>query len=365
MPRPGLPPTPASSTDLSAKESSKYAIEHAFTLGPPAIQSAESSASSNVSVKSDSSYAPASPASSRKRPRPTYEQGIQHEPISADYSLPPPPTRSRRIIQMKPDTTVKTKQPVAEKTEKKKPVYNRPSSAATAAGKKTARKTAHSIIERRRRSKMNEEFDTLKGMIPACNGQQMHKLAILQAGIDYMRYLEQCVNELQDANRGNQPPPSIPQSQAPTPRQQSVEFSDSGDDEDVMDEDNHTGVEAYSNATKTDSHNSNSQSQGYTSSIASPAILPCPSQTYHRYSVSNQSSTAPSPAFGPRTDSWSSIDRPRMAYNLSTNTSPAILPQLAQDAEEASAALLMLNHDRRHSRSERTSALSVMDLLSH
>ena len=42
-----------------------------------------------------------------------------------------------------------------------------------------ARKTAHSVIERRRRSKMNEEFSVLKDMIPACKDQEMHKLAIL------------------------------------------------------------------------------------------------------------------------------------------------------------------------------------------
>jgi hypothetical protein len=52
----------------------------------------------------------------------------------------------------------------------------------TSAGRKIARKTAHSLIERRRRSKMNEEFGVLKDMIPACNGQEMHKLAILQVG---------------------------------------------------------------------------------------------------------------------------------------------------------------------------------------
>jgi hypothetical protein len=54
------------------------------------------------------------------------------------------------------------------------------SAATTAAGRKIARKTAHSLIERRRRSKMNEEFGVLKDMIPACKGQEMHKLAILQ-----------------------------------------------------------------------------------------------------------------------------------------------------------------------------------------
>lgn len=53
----------------------------------------------------------------------------------------------------------------------------------TAAGRKIARKTAHSLIERRRRSKMNEEFGVLKDMIPACKDQEMHKLAILQVRV--------------------------------------------------------------------------------------------------------------------------------------------------------------------------------------
>jgi hypothetical protein len=48
---------------------------------------------------------------------------------------------------------------------------------ATASSRKIARKTAHSLIERRRRSKMNEEFGVLKDMIPACRGQEMHKLS--------------------------------------------------------------------------------------------------------------------------------------------------------------------------------------------
>ena len=45
---------------------------------------------------------------------------------------------------------------------------------------------------------MNEEFGTLKDMVPACKGQEMHKLAILQAGIDYLRYLERCIDELKE-----------------------------------------------------------------------------------------------------------------------------------------------------------------------
>lgn len=75
-----------------------------------------------------------------------------------------------------------------DKGKKKQP------SASSAAGRKIA-KTAHSLIERRRRSKMNEEFAVPKSMIPACAGE-MHKLVILQASIDYVRYLEDCVAKL-------------------------------------------------------------------------------------------------------------------------------------------------------------------------
>jgi len=47
---------------------------------------------------------------------------------------------------------------------------------------------------------MNEEFGVLKGMIPACKGVEMHKLAILQASIEYLRYLEKCVEDLKASN---------------------------------------------------------------------------------------------------------------------------------------------------------------------
>ncbi|KAK4994746.1 hypothetical protein LTR66_005284 [Elasticomyces elasticus] len=118
-----------------------------------------------------------------------------------DFALPLPPTRSRKIIQVKPKgqqqqeeedqrqgvgkgqtgtSTANSKNAVAATTTtadgKKKAA---PGTAA--AGRKIARKTAHSLIERRRRSKMNEEFGVLKDMVPACAGQEMQKLAILQS----------------------------------------------------------------------------------------------------------------------------------------------------------------------------------------
>jgi hypothetical protein len=120
--------------------------------------------------------------------------------MDAGYTLPPPPTRSRKIIQVKPKSQSTQQQPIQQSSPgsghtdaKNGPAATATSPAAaskggkrkqgngtTAAGRKIARKTAHSLIERRRRSKMNEEFGVLKDLIPACRGQEMHKLAILQ-----------------------------------------------------------------------------------------------------------------------------------------------------------------------------------------
>lgn len=140
---------------------------------------------------------------------------------SSTYALPPPPSRARKIIQMKPKGASSINQPSPESDASYRPPASVSASAApakgsnlsvtnskrkqpsatSAAGRKIARKTAHSIIERRRRSKMNEEFGVLKDMIPACEGVEMHKLAILQAGIEYVKYLEGCVAQLKTENQ--------------------------------------------------------------------------------------------------------------------------------------------------------------------
>lgn len=166
MPRTTFPPTPAPSVDIVGKESGVQVPskdKSSFTLPPPAI----------------------APSLGHDAP---IEEGSK-------YSLPPPPTRTRKIIQMTPK--MDAKRDAAQSNQATAPVTGRhvasggptatrkatgkkqPSSTSQA-GKKMARKTAHSVIERRRRSKMNEEFGVLKNMIPACQNQDMHKLAILQ-----------------------------------------------------------------------------------------------------------------------------------------------------------------------------------------
>ena len=207
MPRPGLPPTPAPSTDIMGKDNSRLSsLETSFALPPPAIASAGSDRSSSTSAASslsDSSYHPASPKYSaismteQGRKRSSSSQQQRPAPATADFSLPPPPTRSRKIIQMKPKTqqshdgiievSPQTTPKVSSKratagshTQSTAANTKKQPSSTSVAGRKIARKTAHSLIERRRRSKMNEEFGVLKDMIPACKDQEMHKLAILQ-----------------------------------------------------------------------------------------------------------------------------------------------------------------------------------------
>jgi hypothetical protein len=201
MPRPEAPPTPAASLDLTGKKCANAPqLETGFTLPPAALGGSRGSVASSSGTTenaSDSSYRPPSPSSpavstkpgsARKRSSTT----AQHSIITKDdYSLPPPPTRSRKIIQMKPRESQETSQAQPQAQNGKATATAAPTATtngtkrkqtnnSTAAGRKIARKTAHSLIERRRRSKMNEEFGVLKDMIPACRGQEMHKLAILQ-----------------------------------------------------------------------------------------------------------------------------------------------------------------------------------------
>ncbi|KAJ9607757.1 hypothetical protein H2200_007835 [Cladophialophora chaetospira] len=256
MPRPKPPPTPAGSTDLTASElkhSQATDMESIFALPPPAMRSeipprpytAKSpetrERSGGVLTQGSPPISPQDkPLNGSPRPKRTASGAVKgvvdNKSANADpenaYELPPPPSRARKIIQMKPKgptthksspasdadyvppgtsvTTSTTAPPSSNKatvaassataasttpsSKRKQP------SASSAAGRKIARKTAHSIIERRRRSKMNEEFGVLKDMIPACEGVEMHKLAILQAGIEYLRYLEGCVSQLKAEN---------------------------------------------------------------------------------------------------------------------------------------------------------------------
>jgi hypothetical protein len=180
MPRPANPPTPGSSSDIRGKDGITSGFSQiTFELPSPAITAQTGLLEPIGEPLLDSSFDSKSPkiqptATSRRRS----STATKHI-----FDLPPPPTRSRKIIQMKPREQQDAEDEVSEvrgKSATAAQLKKRQPSATSVAGRKIARKTAHSLIERRRRSKMNEEFGTLKDMIPACTGE-MHKLSILQA----------------------------------------------------------------------------------------------------------------------------------------------------------------------------------------
>ncbi|KAF9876434.1 helix-loop-helix DNA-binding domain-containing protein [Colletotrichum karsti] len=433
MPRPTLPPTPASSTDIKGQDGSKNlaSLQVAFELElpPPALTQDASRISptdtrtSLNSSRNNTNFQPISPSKAttpypvqpsetvKSRRRSSAAKKTANED---KFALPPPPTRSRKIIQMKP----RPQEEPAEEEEDTAPTAGaaaksgsakggaaagtaaastsaqgkkKQPSATSAAGRKIARKTAHSLIERRRRSKMNEEFAVLKGMIPACTGE-MHKLAILQASIEYVRYLEDCVAKLKaqrDASEGVSPTASglqTPSGRDPwgTIPQFVPKYQQEADDVEMTDS------EAPSPTFPAQQHPHQHQplqphqQPDYPSRSQQPSVSPSPAllaqDSRHRHdsysSVSTDharhysySSATTSPAFGPQTYPYAGHGG-LASGSLSALTSPALAPQRDLD-QEATAALLMLNNDRRGAGDGGAAAargagrgMSVRDLLS-
>ncbi|THC89952.1 hypothetical protein EYZ11_010588 [Aspergillus tanneri] len=304
-----------------------------FSLPPAAMSPSKVPyGTSRRSSKADSCASlPTSPTSPDFGPGPTIQLPSQTGVKRAldSFDLPPPPTRTRKIIQMKPKTQSATKATAtsnksSSKENNKNAANASPAtskkkqpSATSAAGRKIARKTAHSLIERRRRSKMNEEFATLKDMIPACKGQDMHKLSILQASIEYVNYLEQCIQDLKTA-AGQQSAISKRMPPAP-PSPTSPEF-----------------LPEIAGSTYSSSVSPGLPPAGYQSIRTSPVFSPQDHMPSAGMTSEVAPSVLPSPTLGP------------------TQTSPSIEPQFRNSSaadidHEASAALLMLNRDCRRS----------------
>ncbi|KAJ4008253.1 hypothetical protein NW752_010133 [Fusarium irregulare] len=406
MPRPGLPLTPGSSSDIQGKDGTQQlaSFQLSFELPPPAIHDASRTSptipsqvsptdtkSRQVGTTSPGTTYPMQPAEAVKARR---RSSAARDAKDNSFALPPPPTRSRKIIQMKPrqegsgdnsnkekakttgksnavaKTTTATANSKAaavptgeavtdDKSKKKQP------SATSAAGRKIARKTAHSLIERRRRSKMNEEFAVLKGMIPACTGD-MHKLSILQASIEYIRYLEDCVSKLkaqQDEDNGQ----TESGRQTPTGREwlpsirefhPTFQGDPAGDDDIEMEDSDVTSPALNAMPDQSARHPSVSPALPPQDSRHRAQSYSSASTDHRRYSYSVSAGT--SPAFGPQIYGAPHYARSDASAPGSALTSPALNPQSELD-QEAMAALLMLNNDRRDSKGR---GLSVRDLLS-
>ncbi|CAJ2513275.1 Uu.00g013940.m01.CDS01 [Anthostomella pinea] len=399
-----MPPTPASSTEIKGQDHAKQlpTLQMTFEL-PPSAMGADL-AGSKTSPVSPSTKAPfpvqaSETVKSRRR-------SSAAAPKDA-FALPPPPTRSRKIIQMKPrgqqealpspspSKSASASVGAAKNTSTAGGSKKKQPSSTSAAGRKIARKTAHSLIERRRRSKMNEEFAVLKGMIPACEGE-MHKLAILQASIEYVRYLEDCISQLKSQHGGGGEAGSM---RTPTEFTLSRSTNDDGDiygdegdeqqaaeeeEEEAPEDVEMTGSEEAASPTFTSSHAARSSQS---SSSISPALVAQDARgRHHSYSsvVSTGDyrhysfSAATSPAFRPQAHPYpyplgtaAATAAAAGVASQSALTSPALRPQQESD-HEASAALLMLGAADRRGKTTITTGgsassgrgMSVRDLLS-
>jgi hypothetical protein len=264
---------------------------------------------------------------------------------------------------------------------------------------------------------MNEEFGVLKDMIPGCNGQEMHKLAILQASIEYMRYLEQvrcsavnllsnktngniqCVSDLKAAHRvrrdtvnsftsvqHNNPPPVYT---GPTGEEEDEDEDQNQEDgEDDRDDDmqdagvspTHTNPSPAIYPSDRMMHSTTTSPNIFALDTRPPSSNTSPKRTHNPtipssiHSNTTSPTIHPSPAFsGFQTPSLTQhtnqypfpVSGPSRKSSLVSLTSPALGPQTTSD-HEATEALLMLNSDRR-SWSEMGSGkrgMSVRDLLS-
>lgn len=245
---------------------------------------------------------------------------------------------------------------------------------------------------------MNEEFGVLKDMIPACKGVEMHKLAILQAGIEYVKYLQGCVDKLQGGK-------GLPLPMLPSVHQ---DIEDEGSSDEDMDEAKEATPSASPRhgpeqsvyhyrrgslaTTASQSTNASPALRPNTSSssLASQRQLPpLASKTYSTspppLSVTTPLQTGISPAFSAihfnpdlsRTysnqlgHSPSILPLPKAAMPIGGGVAMLPPPQQGEGQAEATAtaALMMLTNDRRagggRPPDRGRGGMSVRDLLSH
>ncbi|KAF3940314.1 hypothetical protein ABW19_dt0200870 [Dactylella cylindrospora] len=246
---PRLPPTPKPSTELAPRRTPRLSIDSSFNIGPAAItlspEALKLSSTTHVPATVTPPVQPLSPTSpfsltainpqdvpKTQQKRRASSSASTTAAKRKDVVIGPPPTRQHPIIQMKP-REVAPATITEDTTAKAVAGSKRKATGVSAAKRKIARKTAHSEIERRRRSKMNDQFAKLKSMVPACKNQDMHKLAILEATTEYLAYLEEAIKVYRNAGSDsviNSPP--------------TFSASESGQGDDVIDYDDEDDEDA-------------------------------------------------------------------------------------------------------------------------
>ncbi|KAI0014543.1 hypothetical protein F4780DRAFT_767796 [Xylariomycetidae sp. FL0641] len=370
-----MPLTPASSTEIKGQDHSRNldALQFICELPPPAMMT-------STETINPSSLIQLTPCETVKLRRRSMAPKQGRRPLP---TLPPPPTRTRKIIQMKPAEEVRTDMsPISSKdasngatpSDGNPTPYKKRRAATSPSAKLAARRVAHSDIERRRRSKINEEFEKLKSLVPACAGEDMHKLAILQAATEYVQYLQDCVGRL-ESSREYRLTPLTPASRRPS--------TFVLDDTSYVDEEDSPGPATIDTHVDDDTRVSLAvvQDSGQEKPPAawpeSVALKAATDDRRHRFRFS----ASTTPALGPQPDA-----RPA-GFGTSSGSalaSPILEPeqdgleqglgeqekrdQERQDQVKASAALLMLNADRRGIKRSRggggrPGTISVQDLL--
>ena len=170
-----------------------------------------------------------------------------------------------------------------------------------------------------------------------------------------MRYLQQCITDLKDANessRSSQPMPPQPKTSPIGRELKHVEYDDDQEDEDSEMPSPEDLDTPPASAGPFASH--------YTSSHSSTASPTFEANSSQPPSYATSISSLPSPAIAPQHNSYD--------HAYSASISPVLSAHGSKDYDhEATAALLMLNQDRRYHRtstSTNTRGMSVKDLLS-
>lgn len=194
-----FPPTPEASVELAPRRTAKISYDDCLDLGPaampsppPPVDTSDACATTGATKFDSSLPSPTSPTFKASDDQTTAKttRSKQTRPRKMPAMKPPPPRRNP-IIQMQPKRDVTESQPAATTTVTAARGIKRKAATATAAAAKSkkagqadeklkARKSTHSEIERRRRLKINKQFDLLRDLVPACQNQDMHKLTILE-----------------------------------------------------------------------------------------------------------------------------------------------------------------------------------------